>query len=184
MAIKLEKRWISKLNDLVEGDFGIENYNFESSSCYQEVLDHLASADRGEHSVDFKVIDDMSKQSKSCRISSIINRFDECLCYAEPRIGLSFDFFGGKDCVKVWCCLQNITSQDKEVSRPYVLWDAEPMDLEEYIDRYLRSSRIQLSDDDEITREQIMERLQDAALVDIFGEAPIFLEIDKGGINL
>lgn len=58
------------------------------------------------------------------------------------------------------------------------------MDLEEYIDRYLRSSRIQLSDDDEIAREQIMERLQDAALVDIFGEAPIFLEIDKGGINL
>lgn len=52
------------------------------------------------------------------------------------------------------------------------------MDLEEYIDRYLRGSRIQLSDDDEIAREQIVERLQDAALVDIFGEAPIFLEID------
>ena len=180
MTIKLEKRWISKLNDLVEGDFRIEDYDFRNSSCYQEVLDYLADAERGERSVDFKVIDDMSKQSKSCRTSSIIERFDECLCYAEPRIGLSFDFFGGQDCVKVWCCLQNITSQDKEVSRPYVLWDAEPMDLEEYIDRYLRGSRIQLSDDDEIAREQIMERLQDAARVDVFGESPIFLEIEKG----
>ena len=179
MAIKLEKRWISKLNDLVEGDFRIEDYDFKNSSCYQEVLDHLANAESGDDSVKFEVIDGMSKQSKSCRISSIIERFDECLCYAEPRIGLSFDFFGGKDCVKVWCCLQNITSQDKEVSRPYVLWDAEPMDLEEYIDRYLHSSRVQLSDNDEIAREQIMERLQDAARTDVFGEAPIFLEIDK-----
>ena len=178
MGIKLEKRWISKLNDLVEGDFRIENYNFENSSCYQEVLDHLANAERGEFSANFKVIDDMSKQSKSCRISSIIERFDECLCYAESRIGLSFDFFVGKDYTKVWCCLHNITSQDKEVSRPYVLWDAEPMDLEEYIDRYLRGPRIQLSKDDEIAREEIMERLQDAARVDIFGESPIFLEID------
>lgn len=117
-------------------------------------------------------------KAKSCRISSIIERFDECLCHAALRIGLSFDFFGGEERVKVWCCLQNITSQDREFSKPYVLWDAEPMDLEECIDRYLRVSRIQLSDDDEIAREQIMERLQDAALVDIFGEAPIFLEID------
>lgn len=54
------------------------------------------------------------------------------------------------------------------------------MDLEEYIDRYLCGPRIQLSDDDEIAREQIMERLQDAASVDIFNESPIFLEIDKG----
>ena len=179
MAIKLEKRWISKLNDLAEDDFHLEDYDFRNSSCYQEVLDYLANAERGERSVDFKVIDDMSKQSKSCRLSSIVERFDECLCQAEPRIGLSFDFYVGKDCVKVWCCLQNITSQDKELSRPYVLWDAEPMDLEEYIDRYLRSSRVQLSDDDEIAREQIMERLLDAACVDVFGEAPIFLEIDK-----
>lgn len=181
MAIKLEKRWISKLNDLVEDDFHIEDYDFRNSSCYQEVLDHLANAERGERSVDFKVIDDMSKQSKRCRISSIIERFDEDLCYAEPRIGISFDFFGGKDCVKVWCCLQNITSQDKEFSRPYVLWDAEPMDLEEYIDRYLRGPRIQLSKDDEIAREEIMSSLKDAALEDVFGESPIFLEIDKGG---
>lgn len=180
MGIKLEKRWIGKLNDLVDGDFRIEDYDFRNSSCYQEVLDYLANAERGERSVDFKVIDDMSKQSKICRSSSIIERFDECLCHAEPRIGLSFDFFGGKDYVKVWCCLQNITSQDKEVGRPYVLWEAEPMDLEEYIDRYLRGSRIQLSDDDEIAREQIMERLQDAARVDVFGESPIFLEIEKG----
>lgn len=180
MAIKLEKRWISKLNDLVEDDFRIEDYDFENSSCYQEVLDHLANVESGDDSVKFEVIDDMSKQSKRCRISSIIERFDEDLCYAEPRIGISFDFFGGKDCVKVWCCLQNITSQDKEFSRPYVLWDAEPMDLEEYIDRYLRSSRIQLSDDDEIAREQIMERLRDAAQTDVFNESPIFLEIDKG----
>lgn len=121
MAIELEKRWISKLNDLVEDDFRIEDYDFKNSSCYQEVLDHLANAESGDDSVKFEVIDDMSKQSKSCRISSIIERFDECLCYAEPRIGISFDFFGGKDCVKVWCCLQNITSQDKEFSRPYVL---------------------------------------------------------------
>ena len=180
MSIKLEKRWIEKINDLVEGDFRIEDYDFKNSSCYQEVLDHLASLDRGERSVDFNVLDDMSKQSKSCRFSSIVERFDGCLCYAEPRLGLSFDFLGGKDCVKVWCCLKNITSQDKEVSRPYVLCDAEPMDLEEYIDRYLRGPRIQLSDDDEIAREQIMERLQDAASVDIFNESPIFLEIDKG----
>lgn len=82
--------------------------------------------------------------------------------------------------VKVWCCLQNITSQDKEFSRPYVLWDAEPMDLEEYIDRYLRGPRIQLSKDDEIAREEIMSSLKDAALEDVFGESPIFLEIDKG----
>ena len=45
---------------------------------------------------------------------------------------------------------------------------------------YLRGSRIQLSDDDEIAREEIMERLTDAAREDIFGESPIFLEIDKG----
>lgn len=180
MAIKLEKRWIGKLNDLVDGDFRIEDYNFENSSCYQEVLDHLANAESGDDSVKFEVIDDMSKQSKSCRISSIIERFDECLCYTEPRIGISFDFYVGKDYVKAWCCLRNITSQDKELSRPYVLWDAEPMDLEEYIDRYLRSSRIQLSDDDEIAREQIMERLRDAAQTDVFNESPIFLEIDKG----
>lgn len=176
MTIKLEKRWISKLNDLVEDDFHLEDYDFRNSSCYQEVLDYLANA---ESSVDFKAIDDMSRQSKSCRISSIIDRFDECLCYTEPRLGISFDFYVGKDYVKVWCCLQNITSQDKEFSKPYVLWDAEPMDLEEYIDRYLRGSRIQLSDD-EIAREQIMERLQDAAHTDVFGESPIFLEIDKG----
>lgn len=179
MTIKLEKRWISKLNDLVEDDFHLEDYDFRNSSCYQEVLDYLANAERGERSVDFKVIDDMSKQSKSCRLSSIVERFDECLCHAEPRIGLSFDFYVGKDYVKVWCCLQNITSQDKEIIRPYVLWDAEPMDLEEYIDRYLSGSRIQLSDDDEIAREQIVERLLDASRVDVFGEAPIFLEIDK-----
>lgn len=181
MAIKLEKHWISKLNDLVEDDFHIEDYDFRNSSCYQEVLDHLASAESGDDSVKFEVIDDMSKQSKSCRISSIIDRFDECLCYAEPRIGISYDFYVGKDYVKAWCCLRNITSQDKELSRPYVLWDAEPMDLEEYIDRYLHSSRIQLSDDDEIAREQIMERLRDAAQTDVFNESPIFLEIDKGG---
>ena len=179
MIIKLEKRWIEKIKDLIAEDFRIENYDFKNSSCYQEVLDHLASVDRGERSVDFKVLDDMSKQSKSCRISSIIERFDECLCHAEPRIGISFNFFVGEDCVKVWCCLQNITSQDKELSRPYVLWDAEPMDLEEYIDRYLRGSRIQLSNDDEIAREQIMERLKDAALEEVFGESPIFLDIEK-----
>ena len=125
MTIKLEKRWIEKLNDLVEDDFRIEDYDFKNSSCYQEVLDHLANADSGEHSIDFKVIDDMSKQSKSCRLSSIVERFDECLCYAEPRLGISFDFFGDNDCVKVWCCLQNITSQDKEFSRPHVLNDGE-----------------------------------------------------------
>ena len=180
MAIKLEKRWISKLNDLVEDDFRIEDYDFKNSSCYQEVLDHLANAERGERSVDFKVIDDMSKQSKSCRLSSIIERFDECLCYAEPRLGISFDFFGGNECVKVWCCSQNLTSQDKEFNKPYVLWDGEEMDLEDYVQMYLREPRIQLSDNDEIAREQIMERLQDAASVDIFNESPIFLEIDKG----
>lgn len=181
MSIKLEKRWISKLNDLVEDDFHLEDYDFRNSSCYQEVLDHLANAERGERSVDFKAIDDMSKQSKSCRISSIIERFDECLCYAEPRLGISFDFLVGKDYVKVWCCLQNITSQDREVSKPYVLWDAEPMDLEEYIERYLRGPRIQLSKDDEIAREEIMSSLKDAARVDVFGESPIFLEIEKEG---
>ena len=181
MSIKLEKRWISKLNDLVEDDFHIEDYDFRNSSCYQEVLDHLANAERGERSVDFKVIDDMSKQSKSCRISSIIERFDECLCYADPRLGISFDFLVGKDYVKVWCCLQNITSQDREVSKPYVLWDAEPLDLEEYIERYLRGPRIQLSKDDEIAREEIMSSLKDAARVDVFGESPIFLEIEKEG---
>lgn len=180
MSIKLEKRWISKLNDLAEDDFHLEDYDFKNSSCYQEVLDHLANAESGDDSVNFEVIDDMSKQSKSCRVSSIIERFDECLCYAEPRLAISFDFFVGKDYVKVWCCLRNGTSQDKEVSKPYVLWDAEPMDLEEYFDRYLSGSRIQLSDDDEIAREQIMERLQDASRVDIFNESPIFLEIDKG----
>ncbi len=145
------------------------------------MLDHLANAESGDDSVNFEVIDDMSKQSKSCRVSSIIERFDECLCYAEPRLAISFDFFVGKDYVKVWCCLRNGTSQDKEVSKPYVLWDAEPMDLEEYFDRYLSGSRIQLSDDDEIAREQIMERLQDASRVDIFNESPIFLEIEKEG---
>ena len=72
MSIKLEKRWISKLNDLVEDDFHLEDYDFRNSSCYQEVLDYLANAECGERSVDFKVIDDMSKQSKSCRLSSII----------------------------------------------------------------------------------------------------------------
>lgn len=180
MAINLEKRWIEKLNDLVKCDFRIEDYDFKNSSCYQEVIDQLANAEDGDDSVDFEVTDDMSKQSKSCRVSSIIERFDECLCYAEPRLSISFDFIVGKDHVKVWCCLRNGTSQDKEVSRPYVLWDAEPMDLEEYIDRYLRGPRIQLSDDDEIAREQIMERLQDAASVDIFNQSPIFLEIDKG----
>lgn len=181
MSIKLEKKWIEKTNDLVEGDFRIEDYDFRNSSCYLEVLDHLANAERGERSVDFEVLDDMSKQSKSCRLSSIINRFDECLCYSEPRLGLSFNFFGGKDCVKVWCCLKNITSQDKELSRPYVLNDGEEMDLEDYIQMYLRGSRIQLSDNDEIAREQIMERLQDAARVDVFGESPIFLDIEKEG---
>lgn len=181
MSIKLEKRWISKLNDLAEDDFHLEDYDFKNSSCYQEVLDHLANAESGDDSVNFEVIDDMSKQSKSCRVSSIIERFDECLCYAEPRLAISFDFFVGKDYVKVWCCLRNGTSQDKEVSKPYVLWDAEPMDLEEYFDRYLSGSRIQLSDDDEIAREQIMERLQDASRVDIFSESPIFLEIEKEG---
>lgn len=180
MSINLEKKWIENLNDLVEGDFRIEDYDFKNSSCYQEVLDYLANAESGEHSIDFKVIDNMSKQSKSCRFSSIVDRFDGCLCYSEPRLGLSFDFFGGKDCVKVWCCLKNITSQGKEFSRPYVFDDGEEIDLEEYIDRYLRGSRIQLSDDDEIAREQIMERLTDAALEDIFGESPIFLEIEKG----
>lgn len=179
MSIKLEKRWISKLNDLAEDDFHLEDYDFKNSSCYQEVLDHLANAESGDDSVNFEVIDDMSKQSKSCRVSSIIERFDECLCYAEPRLAISFDFFVGKDYVKVWCCLRNGTSQDKEVSKPYVLWDAEPMDLEEYFDRYLSGSRIQLSDDDEIAREQIMERLQDASRVDIFNESPIFLDIEK-----
>ena len=181
MSIKLEKRWISKLNDLAEDDFHLEDYDFKNSSCYQEVLDHLANAESGDDSVNFEVIEDMSKQSKSCRVSSIIERFDECLCYAEPRLAISFDFFVGKDYVKVWCCLRNGTSQDKEVSKPYVLWDAEPMDLEEYFDRYLSGSRIQLSDDDEIAREQIMERLQDASRVDIFNESPIFLEIEKEG---
>lgn len=181
MSIKLEKRWISKLNDLAEDDFHLEDYDFKNSSCYQEVLDHLANAESGDDSVNFEVIDDMSKQIKSCRVSSIIERFDECLCYAEPRLAISFDFFVGKDYVKVWCCLRNGTSQDKEVSKPYVLWDAEPMDLEEYFDRYLSGSRIQLSDDDEIAREQIMERLQDASRVDIFNESPIFLEIEKEG---
>ena len=181
MSIKLEKRWISKLNDLAEDDFHLEDYDFKNSSCYQEVLDQLAKAESGDDSVNFEVIDDMSKQSKSCRVSSIIERFDECLCYAEPRLAISFDFFVGKDYVKVWCCLRNGTSQDKEVSKPYVLWDAEPMDLEEYFDRYLSGSRIQLSDDDEIAREQIMERLQDASRVDIFSESPIFLEIEKEG---
>ena len=181
MSIKLEKRWISKLNDLAEDDFHLEDYDFKNSSCYQEVLDHLANAESGDDSVNFEVIDDMSKQSKSCRVSSIIERFDECLCYAEPRLAISFDFFVGKDYVKVWCCLRNGTSQDKEVSKPYVLWDAEPMDLEEYFDRYLSGSRIQLSDDDEIAREQIMERLQDASRVDIFSESPIFLEIETEG---
>lgn len=180
MTIKLEKRWIEKLNDLVDSDFRIEDYDFKNSACYQEVLDYLANADRGEHSIDFKVIDDMSKQSKSCKISSIVERFDGCLCHAEPRLGLSFDFFGGNDCVKVWCCLQNITSQDREFSRPYVLNDGEEMDLEDYIQMYLRGSRIQLSDDDEIAREQLMERLTDAAREEIFGESPIFLEIEKG----
>lgn len=181
MSIKLEKRWIEKINDLVERDFRIEDYDFKKSSCYQEVLDHLANAESGDDSVNFEVIDDMSKQNKSCRVSSIIERFDECLCYTEPRLEISFDFFVGKDYVKVWCCLRNGTSQDKEVSKPYVLWDAEPMDLEEYIQMYLRGSRIQLSDDNEIAREQIMERLQDAARVDIFIESPIFLEIEKEG---
>ena len=47
MGIKLEKRWIGKLNDLVDGDFRIEGYDFRNSSCYQEVLDHLANAERG-----------------------------------------------------------------------------------------------------------------------------------------
>lgn len=98
MAIKLEKRWIDKLNDLIEDDFRIEDYDFKNSSCYQEVLDYLSNAEMGERSVDFKVTDNMSKQSKRCRISSIIERFDEDLCYAEPRLGISFDFFGGKDC--------------------------------------------------------------------------------------
>lgn len=181
MSIKLEKRWIEKINDLVEGDFRIEDYDFKNSSCYQEVLDHLASLDRGERSVDFNVLDDMSKQSKSCRFSSIVERFDGCLCYAEPRLCLSFDFSGGKECVKVWCCLRNITSQDKEFSRPFVLDDGEETDLEDYIQMYLRGSRIQLSDDDEIAREEIMERLTDAAREDIFGESPIFLDIEKEG---
>ena len=179
MAIKLEKRWISKLNDLVEDDFHLEDYDFRNSSCYQEVLDYLANAECGERSVDFKVIDDMSKQSKSCRLSSIIERFDECLCYAEPRLGISFDLFGGNECVKVWCCSQNLTSQDKEFSKPYVLCDGEEMDLEDCIQMYLRGPRIQLSDNDEIAREEIMGRRPDAARVDVFGEAPIFLEIDK-----
>lgn len=53
------------------------------------------------------------------------------------------------------------------------------MDLEEYIDRYLRGPRIQLSKDDEIAREEIMSSLKDAALEDVFGESHIFLEIDK-----
>ena len=180
MTIRLEKRWISKLNDLVEDDFHLEDYDFRNSSCYQEVLDYLANAKCGERSVDFKVIDDMSKQSKSCRLSSIIERFDECLCYAEPRFGISFDFFGGNDCVEVWCCSENLTSQDKEFSKPYVLCDGEEMDLEDYIQMYLRGPRIQLSDNDEIAREEIMGRLPDAARVDVFGEAPIFLEIEKG----
>lgn len=180
MAIKLEKRWISKLNDLVEDDFRIEDYDFKNSSCYQEVLDHLANAERGERSVDFKVIDDMSKQSKSCRLSSIIERFDECLCYAEPRLGISFNFFGGNECVKVWCCSQNLTSQDKEFNKPYVLWDGEEMDLEDYVQMYLRGPRIQLSDNDEIAREEIMGRLRDAASEEFCLESPIFLEIEKG----
>ena len=42
MSIKLEKRWIEKLNDLVEGDFRIEDYDFKKNSYYQEVLNHLA----------------------------------------------------------------------------------------------------------------------------------------------
>ena len=180
MSIKLEKRWISKLNDLVESEFRIEDYDFKKSSCYQEVLDHLS--DSNADSIDFEVIDDMSKQSKSCRLSSIIERFDGCLCYSEPRLGLSFDFYGDQECVKVWCCLRNITSQDKEFSRPYVLDDGEEIDLEEYINHHLRGSRIQLSDDDEIAREQIMERLTDALREDIFGEAPIFLDVEKGNI--
>lgn len=178
MSIKLEKRWISKLNDLVESEFRIEDYDFKKSSCDQEVLDHLS--DSKTDSIDFEVIDDMSKQSKSCRLSSVVERFDGCLCYSEPRLGLSFDFFGDKECVKVWCCLRNITSQDKEFSRPYVLDDGEETDLEDYIQMYLRGSRIQLSDDDEIAREQIMERLTDASREDIFGEAPIFLDAEKG----
>ena len=178
MSIKLEKRWISKLNDLVESAFRIEDYDFEKSSCYREVLDHLS--DSKTDSIDFEVIDDMSKQSKSCRLSSVVERFDGCLCYSEPRLGLSFDFFGDKECVKVWCCLRNITSQDKEFSRPYVLDDGEETDLEDYIQMYLSGHRIQLSDDDEIAREQIMERLTDASREDIFGEAPIFLDAEKG----
>lgn len=181
MSIKLEKKWIEKLSDLVKGDFRIEDYDFKNSSCYQEVLDHLDNAERGEFSATFKVIDDMSKQSKSCRISSIIDRFDECLCYAEPRLGISFDFYVGKDYVKSWCYLQNITSQDKEFSKPYVLNDGEEMDLEDYIQMYLRGLRIQLSDNDEIAREQIIERLIDAARTDVFNESPIFLEIEKEG---
>ena len=179
MSIKLEKRWIEKINELVEGDFRIEDYDFKKSSCYQEALDYLANAERGENSIDFKVIDDMSKQSKSCKISSIVERFDGCLCYSEPRLGLSFDFFGGKDCVKVWCCLKNITSHDKEFSRPYVFDYGEEMDLEDYVEMHLRGSRIQLSDNDEIAREQIIERLTDAAREDIFGESPIFLDLEK-----
>lgn len=181
MSIKLEKRQIEKINDLVEGDFRIEDYDFKNSSCYQEALDYLANAERGERSVDFNILDDMSKQSKSCKLSSIVERFDGCLCYSEPRLGLSFDFFGGKDCVKVWCCLKNITSQDKEFSRPYVFDDSEEMDLEDYVEMHLRGSRIQLSDNDEIAREQILERLTDAAREDIFGESPIFLDIEKEG---
>lgn len=178
MSIKLEKRWISKLNDLVESAFRIEDYDFEKSSCYREVLDHLS--DSKTDSIDFEVIDDMSKQSKSCRLSSVVERFDGCLCYSEPRLGLSFDFFGDKECVKVWCSLRNITSQDKEFSRPYVLDDGEETDLEDYIQMHLSGHRIQLSDDDEIAREQIMERLTDASREDIFGEAPIFLDAEKG----
>lgn len=180
MSIKLEKRWIEMINDLIKTDFRIEDYRFEDSLCYQEVLDHLANASIDENSVSFKVVDDMSKQSKSCKLSSIVERFDGCICYAEPRLGIAFNFTGDKEFVKIWCCLKNITSDGKEFSRPYVLDDGEKMDLEDYIQMYLRGSRIQLSDDDEIAKEQIMERLTDAAREDIFGESPIFLAIEKG----
>ena len=58
------------------------------------------------------------------------------------------------------------------------------MDLEDYVQMYLHGPRIQLSDNDEIAREEIMGRLPDAACEEFCLESLIFLEIDKGDLNL
>lgn len=187
MSIKLEKRWIEKINESIEKEFQISDYRLENSSCYRDIIDNLDRLSYIPNDfVSFEVLDNMLKQTEACRWSSIVNRFNGFLCYCDPLIAIVYDFLIFEDHVELWISLKNITPYGREYDEPYLLEDGEKIGLDTLVERELDRKTFKIFYDEDKVREQLLEEYMNAyheIFLDTTKTIMIYLDDIEGAQN-